>query len=173
MAASTGGGGESPSRNADQQLLSVGAIVKPHGLRGDVVVYLTSNRPERLNVGSELIGADGRTYRVASARPHKDRYIVTLEGVETIEDAEACRGTELFAGPLTDPDVLWVHELVGSRVEDPEGRILGTVTEVQANPASDLLVLDGGGLVPLRFVVDSTPGERVVVSVPEGLLEPG
>ncbi len=171
MAASTDGGGDSP--NGDDRLLSVGAIVKPHGLRGEVVVHLTSNRPERLHPGSELFDASGRTYRVIAARPHKDRYIVVFEGVATAEAAEDRRGTELFARPLTDPDVLWVHDLVGCRVEDDEGRLLGTVTEVQANPASDLLVLDGGGLVPLRFVVDTTPGERVVVAVPEGLLEPG
>ncbi len=42
---------------------------------------------------------------------------------------------------------------------------------VEANPASDLLVLDGGGLIPLRFVVGSSPGERVTVDVPDGLLD--
>ena len=41
---------------------------------------------------------------------------------------------------------------------------------VQANPASDLLVLDGGQLVPLRFVVEHGPG-RVVIDPPAGLLE--
>lgn len=169
MAASTDGGGDSPS--GDGQLLSVGAVVKPHGLRGEVVVLLTSNRPERLQPGSDLYDAGGRSYRVATARPHKGRHIVAFEGMATVEDAEGLRGTELLARPLTDPDVLWVHDLVGCRVEDVEGRLLGTVTEVQANPASDLLVLDDGGLVPLRFVVDSTPGERVVVAVPDGLLE--
>jgi hypothetical protein len=45
------------------------------------------------------------------------------------------------------------------------------VTAVEANPASDLLVLDGGGLVPLCFVVDHVPGSRVVVRVPDGLLD--
>jgi 16S rRNA processing protein RimM len=155
----------------DEQLLSVGAIVKPHGLRGEVVVVLTSNRPERLDPGSELQDASGQTYRVVHSRPHKDRYLVVFEGFETLEAAAARRGTELFAPPLADPDALWVHELVGSRVEDTDGRVLGVVTEVEANPASDLLVLDGGGLIPLRFVVDTSPGERVVVSIPDGLLD--
>jgi 16S rRNA processing protein RimM len=155
----------------DERLLSVGAIVKPHGLRGEVVVALTSNRPERLDPGSELHDASGQTYCVVQARRHKDRYLVVFEGLETLEDAEARRGTELFAPPLADPDALWVHELVGSRVEDTDGRVLGVVTEVQANPASDLLVLDGGGLIPLRFVIDTSPGERVVVSIPDGLLD--
>ena len=42
---------------------------------------------------------------------------------------------------------------------------------VEANPASDLLVLDGGALIPLRFVVGTVPGERVTVAVPDGLLD--
>jgi 16S rRNA processing protein RimM len=155
----------------DDRLLSIGAIVKPHGLRGEVVVHLTSNRPERLDPGSELQDAAGRTYRVVHARRHKNGYLVTFDGFTSVEDASACRGTDLLAHPLDDPGALWVHDLVGCRVEDTDGRVLGVVTELQANPASDLLVLDGGGLVPLRFVVESTPGERVVVSVPDGLLD--
>ncbi len=46
-------------------------------------------------------------------------------------------------------------------VEDTGGTRLGTVVSVEANPASDLLVLDGGALIPLRFVVGSVPGRRV------------
>jgi 16S rRNA processing protein RimM len=152
-------------------LLSVGHIARPHGLRGEVVVALTSNRTERLAPESELQDGNGRSYRVVRSRPQRHRHVVCFEGVRTVEEAERLRGTELFAPPLDDPGTLWVHELVGCRVEDVEGRPLGTVTEVHANPASDLLVLDGGGLVPLRFVVDRTPGERVVVEVPAGLLD--
>jgi ribosomal 30S subunit maturation factor RimM len=55
-------------------------------------------------------------------------------------------------------------------VVDTDGAVLGTVTAVEANPASDLLVLDGGGLVPLRFLVDEEPG-RLTVEVPPGLLD--
>jgi 16S rRNA processing protein RimM len=161
------------ARPEDERLLSVGAIAKPHGLRGGVVVEMTTNRPERMDPGSELEDASGRIYRVVHAQPHKNRYLVTFEGVDSIEDADALRGIELFAHPLPDQDALWVHELVGSRVEDTEGHVLGVVTELEANPASDLLVLDGGGLIPLRFVVDHTPGERVVVSIPDGLLDLG
>jgi 16S rRNA processing protein RimM len=158
---------------AREPLLSVGVIIKPHGLRGDVIVDMTSNRPERMDPGSELEDGSGRIYRVVHAQQHKDRYLVSFEGVVSVEAADALRGTELLAHPLPDSDVLWVHELVGSRVEDTDGHVLGVVTELQANPASDLLVLDGGRLIPLRFVVDNTPGQRVVVSIPDGLLDLG
>jgi len=75
------------------------------------------------------------------------------------------------------PCALWVDELIGASVVDPDGRLLGRVSAVVANPASDLLELEGGGLVPLVFVVDFLPPTEeggpasVVVDVPRGLLE--
>ena len=63
------------------------------------------------------------------------------------------------AEPLDDPDddVLWIHELIGSTVVDAARR-RHVVTAVESNPASDLLVLEDGGLVPLTFVVDAERG---------------
>lgn len=152
-------------------MLHVAQVVKPHGLKGDVIVSLSTNRTERLAPGSVLSTDDGRSMKVVRSLPHGSRFIVTFEGLSRIEDAEKVRGTQLFAPPLADPDELWVHELIGAEVEDLEGRVIGTVESVEANPASDLLVLDGGALIPLRFVVSSDPGVRVTVDVPDGLLD--
>lgn len=152
-------------------LLKVGRMVKPHGLRGDVIVSLTTNRTERVDAGSVLTTAEGREYRVVRSSSHQGRFIVTFDGVVGIDAADRLRDTDLYASPLEDPDSLWVHDLIGSVVEDTGGVELGTVVSVEANPASDLLVLDGGGLIPLRFVVGSVPGERVTVDIPDGLLD--
>jgi 16S rRNA processing protein RimM len=62
------------------RLLEVGRIDKAHGVRGDVVVRLTSDRLERLAVGSRLQTDDGELV-VESARPHQDRWIVHFEDV--------------------------------------------------------------------------------------------
>jgi 16S rRNA processing protein RimM len=144
-------------------------VVKPHGLRGEVIVELFTNRTERLAPGTVLDGPDGRL-EVLWATPHQKRWIVAFAGVTGIDGAEALRGAVLSAEPLDDPDALWVHELVGSEVVDTAGAAHGRVVAVEANPASDLLVLEGGGLVPLRFVVEHGAG-RVVVDAPAGLLD--
>ena len=144
-------------------------MVKPHGLRGEVVVELVTDRTERLAPGS-VLSTDHHPLEVTRSSPHQSRWIVAFAGVTDREAAEALRGTVLRAAPLHDPDALWVHELVGSEVVDPHGGRHGTVVAVQANPASDLLVLDAGQLVPLRFVVGRQPGV-VVVDTPEGLLD--
>ena len=157
-------------------MLDVGRVGRPHGLKGQVVVGLWSNRPERMAPGSRLVAVSAsaeQVLEVSDARPYGGRassWLATFRGVTTREQAEALRGSVLRAEPIDDPDVLWTHELLGKPVLDTDGRVLGSVEAVQANPASDLLVLADGGLVPLCFVV-SRSDEGVVVDVPPGLLD--
>lgn len=158
-------------------LLEVGRVVRPHGLRGEVVVALLTNRLERLAAGSVLeAGSDldppqaSRQLTVASSRPHKGRHLVCFEGVADLDAAEALRGVRLLAEAIEDPGALFVHELIGAEVREVSGRSHGRVVAVEANPASDLLVLEGGGLVPLVFVLEAGP-DQVLVEVPDGLLE--
>jgi 16S rRNA processing protein RimM len=147
----------------------VGRVAKAHGIRGEVIVELVTDRQERVAVGATLWAGD-RRLEVEASRPHTGRFLVRLAGVADREAAEALHGAVLSAEPLEDPGALWVHDLVGSEVVDTTGAPLGTVASVEANPASDLLVLDGGGLVPLTFLVESAPG-RLVVDPPAGLLD--
>ena len=151
-------------------LLEVGRITKPHGIKGEVMVLLVTDRTERVAPGMVLSTDRDRTLRVLASSPHQHGWIVAFEGVADRSAAEGLRDVILRAEPIDDPDALWVHELIGSNVVDVEGNVLGTVASVEANPASDILVLDGGGLVPARFIVDRGEG-TVTVEVPEGLLE--
>lgn len=151
-------------------MLDVGRIAKPHGLVGEVVVDLWTDQTDRLDPGS-VLNSDAGELQVLSSRPHQGRYLVCFEGVVDRLGADALRGTVLRAPPVDAPGTLWVHELVGAEVVATDGRVLGTVDAVEPNPASDLLVLTGGGLIPLRFVIDHQVGVRVTVDVPEGLLD--
>ena len=162
--------------------LEVGRIIKAHGIRGEVIVEAVSNRPERFAPGSVLYAGE-REFAVRRAspqggpdpagRPSRARWIVSFEGVDDRNTAERLRDTVLCGDPLDhedDTDELWVHELVGSELFDPAGQALGRVAAVEANPASDLLVLESGHLVPMVFVVEAAAG-RVVVDPPAGLLD--
>ena len=150
-------------------LLEVGRVAKAHGLRGEVVVALSTDRTERLDPGT-VLHSDRGDLVVVSARPHQHRWIVQFEGVHSREAADALHGELLRAEPLDDPDALFVHELIGSEVVDEAGTVLGTVESVEQNPASNLLVLDGGALVPVRFIT-AREEHRLVVDVPQGLLD--
>jgi 16S rRNA processing protein RimM len=150
--------------------LEVGRVGRAHGLKGDVTVTLTSDRRERLDPGAVLFG-DHRELVVVSARQHAGRWVVRFEGVDDRSAAEALRNVVLSADALDASEgELWVHELVGARVHDAAGHDLGVVVAVEANPASDLLVLEGDVLIPMTFVVAQGDG-TVVVDPPEGLLD--
>jgi 16S rRNA processing protein RimM len=150
------------------ELLEIGRVTRAHGLRGEVVVLLSTDRwAERTRVGTELRTPEGRALIVGAARAHQDRWIVTFEGVTTREDAEALQGRRLFAAPLDDPDTVFAHDVIGRRLVDQHGTEHGTITALEANPASDLLVVDDQRLVPLVFLDDDV----VRVDVPVGLLD--
>lgn len=138
-----------------------------------MVVRLWSDQVQRLAPGSVLATARG-ALTVAASRPFGPgaRYLVRFEEVEDRTAAERLAGIELAAEPLEAPGALWVHELVGATVRDAGGTELGRIGAVEANPASDLLVLESGVLIPSRFVTAHDPVARTVdVDVPEGLLD--
>ena len=140
-------------------------------------MHLWSDQTGRLDPGSTLTTARGplTVYRSRFMGGPVDRFrsfVVHFEGVDDRAGAERLRGVDLQAEPLDLPSTLWVHELVGATVRDAQGADLGRVAAVEANPASDLLVLDSGGLIPAHFVTGHDPAAGTIeVDIPEGLLD--
>ncbi len=169
-------------------LLEVGRIEKAHGLRGEVVVRLLTNMVDDRTAPGAVLRAGDRTLVIVRSRPHGDRWLVTFDGVDDRDRADALRGRTLLAEALTsdgtDPGppsvstdhgsevVAFVHELVGRRVVDQHGTDHGPVAAVIDNPASDLLELGDGRLVPLTFYrgLDAAT-DTISVDVPDGLLD--
>jgi len=154
----------------EPSLLEVGRIIKAHGLKGQVLVDLWTDRLERMAVGAELESDRGPVVVLASIA-HQDRFIVTFDQIRNRDEAEAWRGVVLRAPRVHDDDVIWIDELFDAELFDQTGTRRGRVVEIEANPASDIMVLDSGALVPLTFVTHVEPGVRVDVDVPEGLFE--
>jgi len=151
-------------------LLEVGRIGKAHGLGGHVLVTLVTDRvAERTAPGTILI-AEGRSLKVGSARPHKDRWLVSFVGVINRNEAEQLSGKVLEAEPLVGEDTVFVHEVIGRNLIDQNGVDHGQIQAVIGNPASDLMELSDGRLVPFVFLV-SNDETTVHVSVPAGLLD--
>ena len=167
-------------------LLVVGEIVRPHGVRGEVVVTVRTDEPaERFTPGAVLVTDPGEAgpLTIEYARPHQGRLIVAFEGVEDRNAADALRQVLLCVDsasvpPLDDPDEFHDHQLVGLAAVDPAGEKIGEVARIDHGPAHDMLVLrrpDGRtALVP--FVSAMVPevdlaGGRLVMTLPDGLLD--
>ena len=163
-------------------LVAIGRVVKPQGRKGEVLVEPLSDRPDRFPAlrAAYVPGTGGgsREVKVESCWPHKGRFVLKLEGVGSIDEAEAYRGLELRIGEedlaVLPPGSYYHHQLKGLRVVDPEGRGLGVAADLlETGGASPVLVVRGPAgelLVPLAedFVrrVDLEAG-TMVVAVPE------
>ncbi len=150
--------------------LEVGRIGRAHGLNGEVAVTFTTNRDERHALGSVLFAGERRLV-VETVRPHQQRWLIRFAGIDNRDAAEELLGAVLTAEQLGElgADEAWAHDLIGCEVRDTSDTHCGEVVALEANPAGDLLVLDTGGLVPMRFVREHADGV-VRIDPPEGLL---
>jgi 16S rRNA processing protein RimM len=164
---------------AFRDLVLVGRVVKPQGRHGEVAVVPLSDRPDRFpTLRRAFVPAPGgaaREVRVLACRPHKGRFVLKVEGVSTIDEAEALRGAELR---IEERDLaalpagsFYHHELVGLRAVDEQGVELGAVDGVlETGAEAPVLVVHGPGgetLLPFAepFVksVDLARGTIVVL----------
>jgi len=143
----------------------VGVIGRPHGIRGEVVVDVRTDEPERrFTVGTVLRGeTGGRSFTLTSARDHSGRLLVTFAELADRTAVEAVRGTRLvidvpFEEVPVEEGAYYDRQLVGLRVLDAAGDDVGVVTTVVHLPAQDALEVrtaDGIRLVP--FVTALVP----------------
>lgn len=164
----------------------VGRVARAHGIRGELVVELRTDEPERRFMpGAVLHVADDeeRTLTVRSTRTQGPRLRVSFAEVSNREAAEALRGailaTRVDADERPDdPEEFYDRQLVGLAAVTTDGSAAGVVAEVMHLPAQDLLVVrrsDGAqALVP--FVTELVPevdlaAGRIVVADRPGLLD--
>ena len=170
-------------RPGRDDLVTIGRVVKAHGIRGEVVVHSLSDVEGRFDVGTE-VELDGTRRTITAARPHQGRLLLGFEHVSDRSAAEALRGHELRAPAvdLEDSDTFFAHELIGLRVRHLDGSDLGTVTALFELPEAagyDLLEVTrekGTWLLPcaddlVEAVADDDGDVVLVVDPPEGLLE--
>lgn len=166
-----------------EDVLLIGRIARAHGNKGQVIVNPDSDfADERFREGQTvLVGPEQKPLKITSARFHQRRPVIGLEGVETIDQAEALTGAELKM-PLSEMGTLpertyYRHDLVGCRVEDTEGRLIGEVAAVEGTMEASRLVINaphGEVLIPMvdAICVEVNPAaKRIRVAAPEGLLE--
>jgi 16S rRNA processing protein RimM len=165
-----------------RDLVVVGRVVKPQGRRGEVLVDSLSDRPDRFaSLRRAFVPGPAGTARevlVTSQWPHKGRFVLKLEGVDTIDDAERLRGCDLGIAeedlPALPDGSYYHHQLAGLSVEDAAGVAMGRVEDVMETGAGARVLIvrgeEGETLVPFASdFVRSVDLERarIVVARPE------
>jgi len=168
--------------------LVVGLLKKPHGVKGDALIYPVSDEPETVfAVGRRLVVLDregratGREVVVERSRAYHRAWLLHFAGIDVREGLDELRERHLAipaeeARPL-EPDEFYMHELVGMQVATVAGAAVGVVEEVVEAPQGWLLDVAGPErhhLIPFtRAVVERVDrAERtLVIAPPAGLLE--
>jgi 16S rRNA processing protein RimM len=166
-----------PARDSTP-LVPLGVVIGAHGLRGELRVkpynpsseLLLSLASARVRLPGER--GDGRERGLRRARRHGPGLVLTLEGCDDRDAAEALRGAELCvprsALPPLDEGEHYLFDLVGLEARLPDGQVVGRVEEALEYPASHALRVTGprGTLeVPLLepYVVELRPDEGFVI----------
>lgn len=167
-----------------QSLIHIGQIGGARGLRGEVKVQLWSHNPDSLECGSVYIlrrGAEPELKTIARIRGSRKGWFLQFDDVNNRTDAERLRGSEIAVEPdqlreLEDGEYFH-YQLIGLRVIDIQGELLGAVVDVRENPGHDLLIIEHQGkqsLVPMveAFVRDIDLEKGTLCLQPiEGLLD--
>ncbi len=147
-------------------LVIVGEVTRPHGLRGALRVFPVTDFPEHLLTLGEVVLVDGggaRRVRVEHAETAGRFVAMKLAGIDTVEAAEALRGATLriSAGEVQPLPAgqFYVFQIVGLRVRTPDGTLLGEVADVLRTGANDV------------YVVRSPAGRELLLPAVEGVVE--
>jgi 16S rRNA processing protein RimM len=183
---------------AQGDLLLIGRIGRPHGVRGELKVQPVTDDPgrfedlDRVYVGTDPESAEAMEVAGVRYQYPKGQTIVllSLEGLDDRDIAEGLRGAGVYASsddlPSLEADEVYLHDLIGLTViaaDDagrPAGEPLGTVRELFEGAAQNLIVIARPGrsdvLLPdvPEFVIEvDIAGGRLLVRLPEGLLDDG
>jgi 16S rRNA processing protein RimM len=157
--------------------VSIGRILAPHGVHGELKVELLTDFPERFERGAR-VWLRGQPTRIEASRPQGRSVLLKLEGIADRAAADAVRGEELLLPqpkPLPDEDVFYQHDIVGLAVETAAGEALGKVESIFSTGANDVFVVRGAQgelLLPaIEDVVKQIDLEsgRVIVELLPGL----
>jgi 16S rRNA processing protein RimM len=161
----------------------VGAIAGAFGVKGEVRLKSFCADPAAIADYAPLATEDGgRSFTLRLTRPIEGGFAARLSGVATKEEADALKGTRLYADrdrlPALPDDEFYHADLIGLAVLDTGGVTLGTVRAVHDHGAGDLIEVAGPGLkapilVPFTLAVVPTvdlAAGRLIVDLPPGLL---
>lgn len=130
--------------------LVVGKLRRPHGVRGEILMDVYTDFPERLQPGVTLLGGEQRRrLHISTLRRHRNALLVKFEGYDDREQVGEMRNWLVYVGsdqiPSLEEGDFYHHQLLGLGVFDEENQYLGQLVEILETGANDILVVRGEG----------------------------
>lgn len=143
--------------------LAVGRVIRPHGLRGALLIERTSDIILGLQPGSSVfLGPDLRAFIVKSLSIHQKKILMALQGIENRDFAEQFRDQNLhvpFKEAQTLPEgVYYYWQLLGIAVFSDQGEFLGDLSEILETGANDV------------YLIRSPSGEELLLPAIEAVI---
>lgn len=168
-----------------EELVAIAKIVKPRGLRGEVLADVLTDFPERFEGLEKVVAvsADGtRTdLKIEDFWFQKDRIVLRFNGFESVDKAQALRDVEICIpesdAAKLDEGEFFDWQLEGCAVETLQGETIGTVRELMRTGGTENLVVENEAreyLIPFaESICTEVDIEKKIIRVdpPEGLLE--
>ena len=128
-----------------EDLLQVGIITSTHGVRGEVKVYPTTDDPRRFRRLMEVVldtGKEKMNLEIEGVKFFKQFVILKFKGLDNINDIEKYRQKSLYVtrknAVRLQRDEYFIADLIGLKVQDEDGKELGTVKDVIETGANDV-----------------------------------
>ena len=128
-----------------EDLLQVGIITSTHGVRGEVNVYPTTDDPRRFRRLKEVVldtGMEKMNLEIEGVKFFKQFVILKFKGLDNINDIEKYRQKSLYVtrknAVRLQRDEYFIADLIGLKVQDEDGKELGTVKDVIETGANDV-----------------------------------
>jgi 16S rRNA processing protein RimM len=138
-------GSGSPTKGEPDYLI-VGYLRRAHGVRGEMVMEVQTDFPERLKPKTKVfVGENYQPMTIALARNHSEGLLIKMNGIDTPEDAARYRNQLVYVTAADRPPLpkgqFYVHELIGFDVMDEEEGLIGKLTEILQTGANDVYVV--------------------------------
>jgi len=166
-------------KTSDPEFITIGKIIAPWGIKGELKVKVVTDFPQRFTPSSKIY-INRQPMTINSTEWHKGKAIIKLNTINSIEDAQRLRGQPIEIHhsqvyPL--PEGQYYHfQLTGLEVWTTQGELLGTVTEILTADSNDNYVVHGAKgeiLIPaIEDVIKSIDLNKgcIVIEPIEGLL---
>ncbi len=126
--------------------LVIGKLTRPHGVRGELVMEVYTDFPERIHPGVTVFLGDQYTpYTIRSRRRRQGGLLVAFQECGTPEAAGVLRNQLVYVRAEDRPPLpegeFYHHQVIGLRVKTESGQLLGVVREILETGANDILVV--------------------------------